>query len=85
MKTNNQMDDLLKKIILLREKKEYELQLLKLQYQLTRESLKPINIIKDSLNMLTKPSEIKTGIISTAVNLVKGYFSKNKQKNNSNS
>jgi hypothetical protein len=80
MKTNNQMDDLLKKIILLREKKEYELQLLKLQYQLTRESLKPINIIKDSLNMLTKPSEIKTGIISTAVNLVKGYFSKNKQK-----
>jgi hypothetical protein len=80
MKTNNQMDDLLKKIILLREKKEYELQLLKLQYQLTRESLKPINIIKDSLNMLTKPSEIKTGIISTAINLVKGYFSKNKQK-----
>lgn len=80
MKKNNQMDDLLKKIILLREKKEYELQLLKLQYQLTRESLKPINIIKDSLNMLTKPSEIKTGIISTAVNLVKGYFSKNKQK-----
>lgn len=80
MKTNNQMDDLLKKIILLREKKEYELQILKLQYQLTRESLKPINIIKDSLNMLTKPSEIKTGIISTAINLVKGYFSKNKQK-----
>ena len=48
MKNNNETEALNQAIIRLNHKRVYELQLLKEQFQIAYESLKPINIIKNT-------------------------------------
>jgi len=63
-------------IRLLEIRQEEEGQILKAQFRLTYDSLKPINFIKNSLKDLTESVEIKTGVFETIVSILTGYFTK---------
>ena len=51
-------------------------QLLKIQFHLTYESLKPINILKNTLNDVATSPWLINNIIGTAAGLASGYISK---------
>ena len=74
MRTNNEMEELLQKIALLKEKKELELELLKVQYEITRENLKPINIIKNSFFEKILTTNIKGNLINMGLGLTTEYL-----------
>jgi hypothetical protein len=57
-------------------KQALELSLLKEQFLITYDSLRPINIIKNTLRDLTSSPEIKDNLIGTTVGLTAGYISK---------
>ncbi|WP_395043985.1 hypothetical protein [Flavobacterium sp.] len=76
MKTSNEMVGLLNKITLLREKQKIDLQSLKEQTYETYQSIKPVNIIKNSLREVVSSSEIKTDLLKTIVNFATNYVSK---------
>jgi hypothetical protein len=71
MKTNNQMDDLAQKIALLKNKQDYDFELLKTHFHYAYEGLKPINMIKKTLHDVVSSSEIKADLLKVVVN----YFS----------
>lgn len=50
-----------------------ELKELKIQFHITYESLKPINLIKDTIHEVTQSYEIKNGLIKAAIQLGIGY------------
>jgi len=51
-------------------------QQLKEQFYLTRESLKPINLIKSSLKSIVTSPYLSTNILDIAIGLITGYLSK---------
>jgi hypothetical protein len=55
---------------------EYKQQLLKEQFRLTFESLKPINIIKDTLHDITSSPYLVDNILGATVGLATGYISR---------
>lgn len=63
-------------IRLLEIRQEEEGKILKEQFRITYDSLKPINFIKNSLKDLTESMEIKTGVFETIVSILTGYFTK---------
>lgn len=63
-------------INLLRIKRAQELALLRDQFHLTYESLKPINLIKHTFTEAASTTEIKEGILNNVVGLTTGYLSK---------
>lgn len=76
MKKISSIAELQESILLLEIQQEYEVQLLKDQFKTTYESLKPINLIKDTLSELSDLSEFKENLLDTSLSLVAGYFSK---------
>ncbi|MBK6998136.1 MAG: hypothetical protein IPH31_25875 [Lewinellaceae bacterium] len=50
--------------------------MLREQFHLTTESLKPINIIKSTFGQTSGSEDSKQGLVSTSVGLTAGYFSK---------
>ena len=50
--------------------------LLKEQFKTTYESLKPINLIKNTLKELTTVPDLKGQLLNTTASLAAGYFSK---------
>lgn len=48
--------------------------ILKEQFKITYESLRPVNLIKGTLNELFNSVEIKNNIFETIVSIVSGYF-----------
>ena len=66
------------KQLILEKESEMELQqiLLKAQFRLTFESLKPINIIKNTLKQVVTSPEIKTSIINSAIGFISGFVAK---------
>jgi len=62
-------------IRLLEIRQDEEGKILKEQFRITYESLKPINLIKSSLSELVSSVEIKTSIFETMVAIVSGYIS----------
>ena len=72
----NQTEALNKTIAALQEKKEIEFSLLKEQFQITYESLKPINLIKSTLANVASSPELKNNVLNNVIGLTTGYISK---------
>jgi hypothetical protein len=76
MKKINQTDTLNETIALLENKQTLELRSLKQQFELTYESLKPLNIIKNVFSEMTTSSDIKGNLISNVIGMSTGYLTK---------
>lgn len=76
MKKSNETDRLNQAIASLENKQALELSSLKQQFELTYESLKPLNIIKSVFSEMTTSSEIKGNLISNAIGMSTGYLTK---------
>ncbi|QKJ64022.1 hypothetical protein [Flavobacterium sp. M31R6] len=69
--------DSLNELILLQEKKhDTELALLRNQFDLTYESLKPVNLIKSLFHEVTTSPEIKNDLVGNTLGLGAGFLSK---------
>ena len=73
----NNSDDLQAAIIELEKRKVIQESLLKDQFHETRESLKPINLIKSSFSKLTHTPEIREGVFKTVAGIGIGLLTKN--------
>ena len=76
MKRISHIDELRESILLLEIKQVEEEALLREQFKLTYESLKPVNLIKSTLENLTDLPDLKASVIDTSVSLVAGFLSK---------
>ncbi|MFN3916144.1 MAG: hypothetical protein ACK4K0_00255 [Flavobacteriales bacterium] len=63
-------------ILLLEKKQTQEGGLLKEQFKLTYESLKPINLIRNAFKNLVTAPDFKEDLVNTSISLAAGYFSK---------
>jgi hypothetical protein len=75
MKTIDNKEALLQKITFLENKQTQELQSLKDQFQVTFESLKPLNFIKSTFSEVTSSPGIGTDLLMGAINLTTSYLS----------
>lgn len=76
MKTKNETDSLNDLIILVEQKRAYELELLKEQLHLVGESLDPLNLIKSVFHEVVDAPEIKNNLVNSAIGLFTGFISK---------
>ncbi len=76
MRNNADIDDLKSKILLLKQQQELDLIVLKNQFKATKESLKPINLIKNSFKDVVASPDLKTTIFKNIIGLATGYLSK---------
>lgn len=76
MKTRNETDSLNELIIAVEKQSAHELILLKKQFHVAYESIKPINLIKSTFHEVTSSPEIKNNLISSAIGLGTGLLSK---------
>jgi hypothetical protein len=76
MNKKNSTDALNEAISLLESKQKEELSLIKEQFHLTYESLKPINLIQSTLQEAVASPSIKSNIIANVIGLTAGYVSK---------
>lgn len=53
-----------------------ELAVLKMQFNLTYESLKPINLIRTTINEAVQSTELKNGLMNNVMSVAVGYLSK---------
>lgn len=68
--------ELKESIFLLEIKKANEARLLKEQFMTTYESIKPVNLIKNSISELITSPALKEGLLNTTLSLAAGYLSK---------
>jgi len=73
---SSELQELTQSINQLKIQRSRELILLREQFHLTYESLKPINLIKHTFKEASSSTEIKEGILSNVVGLTTGYFTK---------
>ncbi|CAN5695188.1 hypothetical protein BH11BAC1_BH11BAC1_04900 [soil metagenome] len=73
----NSSDQLAEAIALLEIKRAEELYDLKSQLQITYESLKPVNMLKNTWKEITESHSIKNGISGNVVGIASGYIAKN--------
>lgn len=76
MKNKNKAEILSQAISLLEEKKSQEWKLLKEQFHIAYESMKPLNLIKNTFHEVASSPELKDNLISNAIGLTTGYLSK---------
>jgi len=76
MKKSNELKALEEAINKLKTQRAHELSLLRNQFYLTYESLKPINLIKHTFKEASSSTEIKEGMVSNVIGLTTGYFTK---------
>jgi hypothetical protein len=76
MQNINSISELKTSIQLLEEEQAEKLLLLKEQFYLTYEGLKPVNLLKNTVNDIVSSPLLVDNIISTATGLVTGYISK---------
>jgi hypothetical protein len=76
MKKPNETDSLNE--LILRQEQQYDtdLRLLKEQFHIAYESLKPINLIKNVVHEVSTSPEIKTDMLDNVIGLATGYLSK---------
>lgn len=60
----------------LKVEQEMSEELLKAQFRLTYENLKPVNIIKNTLKNLTSEPALMDNLVGTSIGLASGYLSK---------
>ena len=76
MQKINSRADLRNSIIFLENKRDEEGKLLKQQFHLAYESIKPINLIKNTFREASESVELKDSFLITAIGLGAGYFFK---------
>ncbi|WP_445457780.1 hypothetical protein [Flavobacterium sp. HNIBRBA15423] len=76
METINENQLLDKKIRLLKLKQSNDFEILRDQFNLTLESLKPINIVKESIDDFKKSKEIKHSILESTLGIAGGYLAR---------
>ncbi len=76
MKNSREVEELRDKIALLKRQQETDLVLLKAQFHTTYESLKPINLIKNTFKEVVATPNIRSTLIKNAIGLATGYLSK---------
>lgn len=76
MRSKNETDSLNELIILQELKYDTELELLKEQFHIAYESIKPVNLIKSVLHEVTASPEIKNDMASNVIGLGTGFLSK---------
>lgn len=76
MKEESPKIELNRKIVLLEIKRERELAALKNQIYTTRESLKPINLLKGTFRSLVPSPDLKSDVLDITLSLLTGYLSK---------
>ena len=76
MKKKDEKAALQETIKLLEQKQSQELSLLRNQFYVTYESIKPINIFKKAVHDIIGSSEIKNDILSNIIGLATGFISK---------
>jgi hypothetical protein len=76
MKRSNELKALEEAINRLKVQRSQELILLRKQFYLTYESLKPINLIKHTFKEASSSTEIKDGMVGNVIGLTTGYFAK---------
>lgn len=72
----NETDALNVRIRVLEEKRTKELRALQEQFQITKESLKPLNLIKSTISEISSSSEIKSNVLGSAIGIGTGFLSK---------
>jgi hypothetical protein len=85
MRKTNETDSLNELIIQQQKKHDVELVLLKDQFDVAYESIKPINLIKSLIHEVTTTPEIKNDISTDILALVSGFLSKKLLVNDSSS
>ena len=76
MKKITSIAELRESILLLEMKQAYEGRLLKEQFKTTYESLKPANLIHNSLRKFTTSPDFKGNLLNATLSLAAGYLSK---------
>ncbi len=76
MRKYNETDALLIKIAMLQQAREKSLVDLKSQFDITFESIKPVNLIKNTFQEVLSATDIKSNILKSILGLVVGYASK---------
>jgi hypothetical protein len=76
MKKVNVTDTLNESIALLENRQKQELRILKEQFELTYDSLKPLNIIKGAFKEIATTSDLKGNIINNVIGMSTGYITK---------
>ena len=76
MKRMNETDTLKEIIALLKYRQTQELRILKEQFEVTYDSLKPLNIIKRVFSDMTTSPDIKGNVLSNVIGLASGYITK---------
>ncbi|MBW4361495.1 hypothetical protein [Flavobacterium taihuense] len=76
MKSKNETDSLNELIILEEQQYDMQLELLKEQFHVAYESLRPINLIKSVFHEVTASPEIKNDLANNVIGLGTGFLSK---------
>jgi hypothetical protein len=76
MKKSRELQALTESINRLQIQRSHELILLRNQFHLTYESVKPINLIKHTFKEVSSSAEIKDGMLNSVIGLTTGYFTK---------
>ncbi|RYG53900.1 MAG: hypothetical protein EOO01_03100 [Chitinophagaceae bacterium] len=71
------ISDLDKAILELEKRKVIQESLLRAQFEATKESLKPLNLVKSSFSKLTHTPEVRDGVAKTVVGVGLGLLTKN--------
>ncbi len=74
MEKQNAVATLKESIRILEIRQAQEGQILKEHFKITYESLKPINLIRNSMKELASSFEIKSSLFETIISIVTGYF-----------
>jgi hypothetical protein len=76
MKKMNETDTLKETIALLEYRQRQELRILKEQFEVTYDSLKPLNIIKRVFSEMTTSPDLKGNLLSNVIGMATGYITK---------
>lgn len=76
MKSKNATKTLDERILMLKGRKHYEFGVLKDQLHETFESLKPINLIKNTFREISAIPDLKHNLINHLIGMATGYFSR---------
>lgn len=76
MRTTNATTNLDERIVMLEARQSQEWEELKEQFDITKESLRPMNLVKGAFHDIASSPDIKKNIIGNVVGLATGYLSK---------
>jgi len=69
-------ETLKRSILLLEQRQIKEGELLREQFTVTYESLKPVNVLRKAISEMNGPSDLKDDLVQTVAGLISGYVSR---------